>query len=160
MKNESILSKLNDLQPFDFSTFRMPTALAGCPLIISQQWECRIWMLVELMCFSDIKKSNKKQPLSYKKWYLFCMFRIYLLNYKKWLEGGLLQSEVSSSFCTFFPINKIKTIQNVSFHYDILFVIFVTVVCFCLRVLRYIRESAELKHLIKRKKRNQTRCPE
>ena len=31
MKNESILSKLNDLQPFDFSTFRMPTALAGRP---------------------------------------------------------------------------------------------------------------------------------
>ena len=68
MKNESILSKLNDLQSFDFSTFRMPTALMF--------FDGSIYVTVEhieLMRFSDISFN----PPLMNSWEmnLFCVLR-------------------------------------------------------------------------------------
>ena len=47
MKNESILSKFNDLQSFDFSTFRMHTALVLLMSLVFVDGIKLIW-------FSDI----------------------------------------------------------------------------------------------------------
>ena len=55
MKNESILSKLNDLQSFDFSTFRMHTALVVLGYSLSFSFKRRRMIrVIKLIWFSDI----------------------------------------------------------------------------------------------------------
>ena len=65
MKNESILIKLNDLQFFDFSTFRMHIAL------ILEKKEIYFWKIqIELIFFNDIFFSPIKRKNNIVSWNL------------------------------------------------------------------------------------------